>query len=71
MGLHVGNLLRGEDVVEDDQAGLLADGLHPEWGEGEVWLLVGGHVTLGLGGGAGVGHSLAPAQRVEIVNIPA
>ena len=55
--------------MEDDQAGLLADGLQPERGEGEVWLLVAGHVTLGPGGGAGVGHGLAPAQRVEIVDI--
>ena len=55
--------------MEDDQAGLLADGLQPERGEGEVWLLAAGHVTLGPGGGAGVGHGLAPAQRVEIVDI--
>ena len=55
--------------MEDDQVGLLADGLHPERGEGEVWLLVIGHVTQGPGGGAGGGHGLAPAQRVEIVDI--
>ena len=57
--------------MEDDQAGLLADGLHPERGEGEVGLTISRHVTQGPGGGAGLQSGLAPAQRVEIVNIEA
>ena len=68
-GLHVGDLGLAEQVVYDEEAGLLAHRLQPQGRQQEAGLEAGGQAALGLGGGAAVGHSLATTQGVEVVKV--
>ena len=55
--------------MEDDKAGLLTDSLHPDGGQHEVGLLVGGQVALGQGRGTAVGQGLTTTQGIVVMEV--
>ena len=55
--------------MEDDKAGLLTDSFHPDGGQYEVGLLVGGQVALGQGRGAAVWQGLTTTQSIVVMDV--
>ena len=55
--------------MEDDKAGLLTDCFHPDGGQHEVGLLVGGQVALGQGRGAAVWQGLTTTQSIVVMDV--